>query len=193
MTEVTHVDNLVERQLILKIKEGDQQAFHELILLFEKKVFRLAWGFFQDRDEAMEIVQETFLKVYEKIDRYDERARFQDWLLRIAKNLCIDNYRKNKRRKLRQQDVFELVEKRGQTAVESEDRVDRDSFQQSLEENITALSNRQRLVFVMKHYNLLKYQEIARVLKISVGTVKSLHHRASKRLQKKLAHYEVSE
>jgi len=193
MTEVTHVDNLAERQLILKIKEGDQQAFHELILLFEKKVFRLAWGFFQDRDEAMEIVQETFLKVYEKIDRYDERSSFQNWLLRISKNLCIDAYRKFKHRKTHQQDVFELVEKWGQTAVKSEDRVDSDSFEQSLKEGIAGLSNRQRLVFVMKHYNLLKYQEIAQVLKISVGTVKSLHHRASKSLQKKLAHYEVSE
>ncbi len=71
--EITDVDANDEKQLIRLAKEGNQPAFTKLITLHQKQVFRLAYGFFQDKDDAMEIVQETFIKLYRKIDDLEQK------------------------------------------------------------------------------------------------------------------------
>ena len=81
--------------LVDKIKEGDREAFMTLIRLYQKKVFLLAYSFFRNKEDALDIVQETFLRFYEKVRIFQRGKNFQNWLLQIAKNLCVDYYRKN--------------------------------------------------------------------------------------------------
>ncbi len=101
--EITNADNNEkDRELVRQIKQGCQSAFTEIVSRYQKNIFKLAYGFFQDRDDAMEIVQETFIRLYEKLDGFDEnneKTWFKNWVNRIAYNLCIDFYRKFKKKK----------------------------------------------------------------------------------------------
>jgi len=181
-----------DNELIRLVKEGNGQAFTEIIRLYQKGVFKVAYGFFRDRDDAMEIVQETFMRVYEKIDKFDNHSSFKNWIYRIASNLCIDFYRKFKSKKTHSQDISELDNIQSSDTVAPEEHLDRQNFKENLEVSLQTLSKRQKMIFVMKHFNALKYREISDILNISVGTVKSLHHRAVRSLKGKLAYYEVT-
>lgn len=192
LQEITDANIKRDNELIRLVKQGNQQAFTEIITLYQKGVFKLALGFFQDKDDAMEIVQETFLRVYEKIDKFNNHSSFKNWVYRIAYNLCIDFYRKFKSKKNYSKDVFELDEVHHTNTVDQEDLVDRQNFKENLQASLLLLSKRQKMIFILKHFNSLKYKEISEILNISVGTVKSLHHRAAKALKKRLAHYEVT-
>ena len=107
--ESRYANDEQERTLVRRIKQGHQPAFSELASLYQQKVFRLAYWFFKDKDDAMEIVQETFLRLYQKLDGFDEtdeRTRFNSWIYRIAYNLCIDFYRKFKKKKAEMKDIY---------------------------------------------------------------------------------------
>lgn len=168
--------------LIEKIKEGDRQAFMTVTSLYQKRVFLLAFSFFHNREDAMDIVQETFLRLYQKINLFQKGKNFPNWLLKIAKNLCIDYYRKNYRRtgefeKGKNIEEMNLPLQNGNKAFDSVDI--KSIFSRSLKK----LTEKQRMVFVMKHYNQLKYREISQILSISLGTVKSLHFKAVQNLK----------
>lgn len=190
--EITDAAIEKENELVRLVKEGNKQAFTEIISLYQKRIFKVAYGFFQDRDDAMEIVQETFLRIYEKIDKFDNHSSFKNWVYRIAYNLCIDFYRKFKSKKKNWSDFNEFDDVRSDDIVDPEVHLDRQNFRENLQESLETISKRQKMIFVMKHYNSLKFREISEILNISVGTVKSLHHRAAKALKEKLAHYEVT-
>jgi RNA polymerase sigma-70 factor (ECF subfamily) len=190
--EITDVGTARENELIRLVKVGNNQAFTEIVTLYQKRIFKMAYGFFRDSDDAMEIVQETFLRIYEKIDKFDNHSSFKNWVYRIAYNLCIDFYRKFKNKSKHSKEICEFDKVSSADTIDPEVHLDRQNFQESLQNSLETLSKRQKMIFVMKHYNSLKYREISEILNISVGTVKSLHHRAAKVLKKKLAHYEVT-
>ena len=178
-----------ERNLIRQAKEGHQWAFTQLVSLYQKPLFRMAYGFFRDKDDAMEIVQDAFLRVYRKIEGFDEtdpRAQFKNWVYRIAHNLCIDHYRKYKKQKAEMSDIFQHNEDIRGDSGSPEEAVDRETFRENLKLSVLRLPNRQKSVFTLKHYDGLKHHEIAEILNLSVGTVKSLYHRAIQNLKKHL-------
>ncbi|MGD2245748.1 MAG: RNA polymerase sigma factor [Candidatus Aminicenantes bacterium] len=168
--------------LIEKIKDGDREAFMTITSLYQKKVFLLAYSFFHNREDAMDIVQETFLRLYQKINMFKRGESFQSWLLQISKNLCIDYYRKNygKNRELKSETPVDELNLSGQEGPNPEMSSD---LRTIFSAGIKKLAERQRMIFVMKHYNQLKYREIAEVLGISLGTVKSLHYKAVQNLR----------
>jgi len=174
--------------LIEKIKKGDREAFMTVTSLYQKRIFLLAFSFFRNREDALDIVQETFLRFYQKVNMYRKGKNFRNWLLQIAKNLCIDYYRKNfgKNRELREAKPLDEMNLAAQNEPDPHVFSDiRGIFSSCLER----LAERQRMVFVMKHYNQLHYNEIAQVLDISLGTVKSLHFKAVQNLRGLMAPY----
>jgi RNA polymerase sigma-70 factor (ECF subfamily) len=189
LQENHYADDEKERTLVRRIKQGVQPAFTELASMYQQKVFRLAYGFFQDRDDAMEIVQETFLRVYRKLDGFDEtdeRTRFNNWIYRIAYNLCIDYYRKFKKKKAEMKDLYEYDRDQRTDSTFPEDQLDRENFRHHLKKHVMRLPRRQQTVFTMRHYSGLKHHEVAEILGLSVGTIKSLYHRAVKSIKKHL-------
>ncbi|UCC39149.1 MAG: RNA polymerase sigma factor [Candidatus Aminicenantes bacterium] len=163
--------------LVEKIKEGDREAFMTVTRLYQRKVFLLAYSFFQNKEDALDIVQETFLRFYQKANLFQKGKNFQSWLLQIAKNLCIDYYRKHhsKNNKYDREVPIEemnLPEKNSHGCYLSSD------LKEIFSSCLNKLAERQRMIFVMKHYNQHKYSEIAQILNISLGTVKSLHFKA---------------
>ncbi len=179
-TRVAENENITP--LLRRVREGDRSAFVEIVSLFQKKVYLLAYSYFKNREDAMEILQETFLRFYQKVGTYEEGRNFQSWLLQIAKNLCIDYDRKHYQRRRgqecskRPEELNVAAEEGGQQERSSDLRI---IFTRCLEQ----LAERQRMIFTMAHYNGLKYQEIARILGISTGTVKSLHFKAVRNLR----------
>jgi RNA polymerase sigma-70 factor (ECF subfamily) len=174
--------------LLEKAKEGDRLAFQAIVTLYQQKVFLLAYSIMRNKEDAVDIVQETFLRLLQKLGSYEREKSFQAWLLQMAKNLCIDYYRKNysRRRKFESSKSIEELNLAADDGPDSPASADlRRIFSRCLEK----LGERQRLVFVMKHYNGLQYQEIAQILNISLGTVKSLHFKAVQNLRKLLSPY----
>jgi RNA polymerase sigma-70 factor (ECF subfamily) len=173
--------------LVERARRGDRDAFAKLAELYQKRIFRLAYSFFHDRDDALEIVQETFMRAYEKIGSYQPDRPLQGWLYRLAYNLCVDYYRKfNKRKRLH--DDFDAVA--GRYACEGESGQELCESRQTaaaIERALSSLSQRQREVFTLKYRQGMKLQQVAETMAVSLGTVKALHHRALQRIRREVA------
>ena len=180
-----------EREFLLdlaaRIQRGDREAFAELVGLFQKKIFRLAYGFFHNREDALEIVQETFMRVYEKIGSYRPEHSLPSWLYRLAYNLCVDYYRKfEKKRKL--QDDFESVPERHLAQAESSQALwESRRTAAAIDQAVQGLSRKQQEVFILKYRQGMKLQQVAETMAVSLGTVKALHHRALRRIRREVA------
>ena len=184
-------ENQREIDLILRIKQGDRLAFTDIINKYQKKIFGLALGFFHDRDDAMEIVQETFIRVYEKLNRFTENTHFRNWIYRISMNLCVDYYRKFKKNNKHNDELYSFLKQNSDCLNSPEDHMASIRLKEVFKKGISTLPKRQKLILVMKHYGQFKYREIADILNVSTGCVKSLHHRAIQKLKKVLIDLEV--
>jgi RNA polymerase sigma-70 factor (ECF subfamily) len=171
--------------LLEKVKSGDREAFMTTIGLYQRKVFLLAFSFFQNKEDALDIVQETFLRLYQKIGQYERGKSFPNWLMQIARNICIDYYRQNysRRKDLESSRSLEDID----PAANDPNPEEASDLKAVFSSCLSRLGERQRAVFIMKHYNGLQYNEIAPILQISIGTVKSLHFKAIQKMRKLVA------
>jgi len=170
--------------LVEQVKKGNREAFMTVIRFYQKKVFLLAFSYFRNREDALDIVQETFLRFYQKVNMFKRNKDFSNWLLQITKNLCIDYYRKN----YKHSKNAELDAEKGIAAMDFEGEKDHDfckssDFKEIFSRCLNRLSEKQRMIFVMRHYNQLDYKEIAQILDVAIGTVKSLHFKAINKLK----------
>jgi len=179
----TEINNLVER-----IKSGDREAFMALTQQYQRKVFQLAYSYFRNKEDALDIVQETFLRFYQKAHLFQKGKNFQNWLLQLTKNICIDYYRKHHKRdnEFRRE---ENIEKVNPTSHDSSHHDPSSDLKEIFSRCLEKLSDKQRMIFVMKHYNHLHYSEIAQILNIALGTVKSLHFKAVRNLRTLMSPY----
>ncbi len=177
------INSLAER-----VKSGDREAFMVLTRLYQKKVFQLAYSYFRNKEDALDIVQETFLRFHQKAHMFEGGKNFQNWLLQIAKNVCIDYYRKHhkKNKELRR---VENIEEMNHVSYDSSHHDPSSDLKEIFSRCMEKLSDKQRMIFVMKHYNHLQYKEIAEILNIALGTVKSLHFKAVRNLRTLMSPY----
>jgi RNA polymerase sigma-70 factor (ECF subfamily) len=179
--EAAEIASLLER-----IQAGDREAFMTVIRLYQQKVFVMAYSILRDREDALDAVQETFLKLYQKAGLYKPGNSFQGWLLQMAKNVSIDSYRKNRKKRREWETTTPLDE----IPVATEDRAGDSAYSDlrvAFSRSVETLAERQRMVFVMRHYNELPFNEISAAMRISVGTAKSLHFKAVQNLRKRLS------
>jgi RNA polymerase sigma-70 factor (ECF subfamily) len=184
---------LRDKELVEKTSQGDLAAFRAIVDEHKRNVFRLAFDMTGNRHDAEDISQEVFLKAYRSLSQFRGESKISTWLYRITVNACYDHRSKKAWTSMKPTDRFE--EKDGsplfhehasnnpQTTAES--RV----IQGHIDRALDKLTARERSVFVMRHYSDLSMKEIAMVLKISEGTVKSMLFRALKRLQRELHFY----
>ncbi len=170
--------------LVERVKRGDREAFMKIVHLYQRSVFILAYSYFHDEEDALDVVQETFLRFYQKAHQFKPSDNFKNWLFKIAKNLCIDYFRKNHQRSQR------IVREK---MILTTSGIEKDNSQSELKEIfahcLDALSERQRMVFLMRHFNQFEYAEIAKILNVALGTVKSLHFKAIRNLRTMIGHY----
>lgn len=179
-----YADKNREEFLVEKIKQGDKEAFMRIVSSYQQKVFILAYSMVREREDALDLVQETFMRIYEKINTYRPGANFSAWLMQIARNISIDFLRRQKSRK---KDSLDSIDTERIDLQSKENDPSRFNPGDMIQKAVARLPEKQKLVFILHHYEELKYEEIAKRLSISLGTVKSLHFKAIQKLRKSLA------
>jgi RNA polymerase sigma-70 factor (ECF subfamily) len=181
---------LTDETLVRAAQRGDRQAFRELVRRYQGPLLNFTYRFVADRARAEDLVQETFLRVYRNIHRYKTVARFSTWIYTIAGNLAKNEIRNTKRRKTvsiegLSHDLYgdEMVLELPDPTQDPVDDVERRQLSLIIEEAVRKLPARYRTVFMMRDVTGLSYEEIARSLKVPVGTVKSRVNRARQRFK----------
>ncbi|HEX6923416.1 MAG TPA: RNA polymerase sigma factor SigW [Bacillales bacterium] len=186
------MDDVVKR-VVKRVRKGDQQAFGELIDLYQHKVYQICFRMIGNRHEAEDLAQEAFLRAYLNIDSYDSDKKFSSWLYRIATNLTIDRLRKKK------PDYYldaEIAGAEGLTMYAQlsadddlpEDQVVSLELQETIQAEILQLPPKYRSAIVLKYIEDLSLKEIGEILNIPVATVKTRIHRGREALRKRLRH-----
>ena len=183
----------IETRLALLARKGDSRAFAELVHLYGDKLYQLAYRMTGNRQDAEDVVQETFLRVYRNLDRYDENLKFSTWIYRIASNLCIDRLRK--RRIVYSLDAAgaEREDLDGYSALPADERTPEHEVvltetQRAVRQAIETLPVKYRAVMMLRYLQDLSLQEIAEVLELPVTTVMTRVHRAREYLRRKVGH-----
>jgi len=170
-------------QLVHQAKQGNKQAFEQLMTQYKGKVFRHAYAMLGDRMEAEDVSQEAFIKVYYSLHKLDSEYAFVSWLTRIVSNLCYDRIQKKKKKHIIIEDGLDetLAE-----SPDSEGSLQNKQLQLTIEEAMQTLSSEHREVIVLREIQGFTYDEMADILQIPKGTVKSRIHTARLELQKQL-------
>ncbi len=178
-----------EAELITRCQQGDQGALQEVFDLHHKKVYRVAYGVLRQREEALDIVQEVFIKLFRSIKNFKGESRFSTYLYRMAMNTAIDHLRKAGKTLVSSLDGEDAIQ-----PVESSDkRPDRIFLYKELEEKVNDALRKipldQRTALVLREVEGLSYQEIAETMGCSMGTIMSRLHYGRKRMQELLRDY----
>jgi len=181
----------LETRLALLARKGDQRAFAEIVELYKDKIFHLAYRMLSNRHEAEDVVQDTFLRVYKNLDRYDENQKFSTWIYRIGTNLCIDRLRKRKPTYSLDAEMNDQEGVDGYSILPSDDRTPESELllsetQQLIRQAIESLPAKYKTVMVLRYLQDLSLQEISDVLDMPVTTIKTRVHRGREYLRKKL-------
>jgi RNA polymerase sigma-70 factor, ECF subfamily len=183
-----------DRELIHDLKAGSPEAFRKLIELHQVPLIRLCKGFLPREEDARDIVQETFIEVFESINRFREDARLSTWIYRIAVNKSLNLMRKNKvHRFIQSLDAFTGGHQQAGQIAQPDNTMEhpgsalenREKAMQ-IRRAMDTLPKNQRIAFVLNKFQDLSYKEIAEVMDISIASVESLMHRAKMNLQQKL-------
>ncbi len=178
--------------LVERAREGDQDAFRELVERYQARVAALALGMLKSREDALDVVQEAFAKAYQSLDRFKGGSSFYTWLYRITFNLCVDHQRRDSRM------VHVPIEPtdRGEPAVAppAADGAGSDPFHRTrdaeigrrLRAAIAELTPEHRAVILLREVDGLSYDEISQTLQCPKGTVMSRLHYARRALQSRL-------
>ncbi|MCA9563572.1 MAG: RNA polymerase sigma factor [Myxococcales bacterium] len=179
--------------------EGNTAAFEEILRRHENAVLNFVARFLGQRDVAEDVVQEVFIRVIKTADRYEKKAKFRTWLFTIARNLCIDRKRKQRRQPhVSLNQTLSSDDEQGETFLDrlvDDDTPDassksvRTEFRAKLQEALSELPDEQREVFTMREFSGMKFREIADVLGVSENTVKSRMRYALQTLRGHLADY----
>jgi RNA polymerase sigma-70 factor, ECF subfamily len=179
-----------DRALMGRMALGDQEALSELMRRHHHRVYRLALAYLRDPDDAVEVVQEAFVKAFRAAARWDG-TEVAPWLNRIAINESIDRYRRKRRRRAVEEPLdTDAAAQDGRWAAAGpspERRVFGRELGDRIGTAVAALPERQRAIFVLRHYQEMELADIARALDMRLGTVKSGLHRALERLRVLLA------
>jgi RNA polymerase sigma factor (sigma-70 family) len=174
-----------DRELMARLAEGDREALAPLMERHYARLYRIALSYLRHPDDALETVQETFVKAFQKASRWDGSVEAGPWLSRVAINQSIDRWRRNRRR---QATFSPLGEGDHETALaDGAPDPDRRVLGRELRDRLAAaldtLPERQRAVVLLRHYQEMTLEEISETLGMKLGTVKSSLHRALIRLR----------
>jgi RNA polymerase sigma-70 factor (ECF subfamily) len=181
----------VETRLAKLARNGDRAAFEELVQLYKDKIYHLAYRMLGNKQEAEDAVQETFLRVYLNLAKYDETQKFSTWIFRIGTNLCIDRLRKKKPNYSLDAELPDGEGGDWHSMLPSEDPSPEDQIvlsetQQQIRQAIEMMPDKYKSVVVLRYLQDLSLQEIGDVLDMPVTTVKTRVHRGREFLRKQL-------
>lgn len=199
LATIKALGELDERALILEAQAGSRTAFEEIVRRYDRDVLRLALNLMRRPEDARDVYQEAFLKVYKNLHRFRFECSFYTWLYRVVTNVCLDQLR---RRQSRPEDQAPEIHSDRNEEVSGPDFFDRQRTDRALSDPerqlrgkeigariataMTRLSPRERVVFEMKHYQGLKLRAIGDALGTTEETVKNSLFRATRKLRTQL-------
>lgn len=182
---------MTEEELIVKAQQGDEDAFAQLLDIHQGKVYGLTLRLTGSPEDAMELTQEAFFNAWRGLPSFKRDSKFSTWLYRLATNVTIDFLRKEKRRRSLPLSPLSMDEDDDQRILDIPDHrftpqseAERRELQEAVHRGLEKLSDEHRQVLVLRELNGLSYGEIAQVLQIEEGTVKSRISRARLALRK---------
>ncbi|MCL2013035.1 MAG: sigma-70 family RNA polymerase sigma factor [Cystobacterineae bacterium] len=188
--------------LIRRMKKGDLGAFRQLIERYQRKAYAVAFGMLKNREEALDVTQEAFIKIHKHMDCFKGDASFYTWLYRILFNLCVDVLRKHKGRALVDMELEEALNREEEEKGESphgllssslgtspQKNVLQKELAQKLQEAMASLPEIYRAVLLMREIEGMSYEDLSKTLKIPKGTVMSRLFHARAKMQQQLAPY----
>jgi RNA polymerase sigma-70 factor (ECF subfamily) len=178
-------------------RDGNERAFEQLLQRTERRVFNFIFRLVRNRELANDLLQETFLRVVKGAAKYTQSAKFTTWVFTIARNLCMDEFRRQSHRRHKSLDQNIGGEEGGRTLMDVIEGSSPDAYTRAaageirgrVEEALAQLSEEQREVFVLRQFMELPFKEIAEVVGIPENTVKSRMRYALENLRLMLADY----
>lgn len=194
--DVAHgVDSDVDFVIVQRVQAGEVDAFDQLILKYRERLFAIIYNLTANREDAADLTQDSFIKAFQSISRFQGKSSFFTWTYRIAVNTTYTYLRRNRLRRffsfetineeLAPSEILEALTAKGDLPREGALR----ELQEKLNEALQTLSLKHRTVVILFEIESLSHQEIAEVMKCSVGTVRSRLHYAKQQLQAKLKPY----
>lgn len=184
--------NDIEKLLIKRSKSGDVEAFEQLIFDYQKKAYNIALRIMGNQEDAKDMCQEAFIRIFKSIEGFKEQSSFSTWMYRIVTNVCLDEIRKKKKHEAISMDsTFETQD--GEMRFEVASDVDspeeayiRSEKKQTILRAINELNEEYKTAIVLRDIQGFSYEDIANILCCSVGTVKSRINRGRNILKDKL-------
>lgn len=168
-----------DEQLVFNYLKGDEKSLETLIKRYLKPIYSFAFRFIGNRQEAEDITQEIFVKVWQNLKKFDKKKSFKNWIFTIAKNTCLDWQKKKKTLPL-----FETIKNSISFSIENLEKKEVIfNFQKAVEN----LSPKYRQILLLRYNDDLTFRQIAEILKESINTLKSRHRRAINLLKKFLS------
>ena len=189
-SEVKDKFKLSDEKLILRFQEGDINAYNELVKRYKDRLLNFVLRYFNNVEQAEDVVQDTLIKLYTHASYYKNVAKFSTWIFTIAKNNALTELRKNKRKKtdsLWTEDgqIIDINSKEESldSKVQNEIAIDQlNKFLDEIPENF-------RMAVVLRDFQELSYEEISKILEIPIGTIKSRINRGRIQLAEKMKHF----
>jgi len=180
-----------EKALIRAAQEGDQDAFGQLVRAYDKSVLRLAMNLLRSPEDAQDVYQEAFLRVYRNLNSFRFDCSFHTWLYRIVTNLCLDHMRKRKVRREESSQVEGLDGPVDRMDTFQESRADGDpqrslfsgELRQGINKALSELTARERMVFELRHYQGMKLRDIGEALGTTEEAAKNCLFRATQKMR----------
>ena len=185
-------ETMIDLDLIQRAKQGDMGAFEQLVFRYDKQVLTIAARYVQSSEDAKDIYQEVFLRVYRALPRFQLRSQFSTWLFRITTNVCL-SHRSRRKRHIHTSLSQESDDEHGAVlseAIAESRTTDRHAEQTDMALHISRaielLSSKQKMVFTLKYYDGYKIREIAEILDLAEGTVKRYLFAATNKIRHSL-------
>lgn len=190
-----NADNDIDIKLMLQVKNGDNNSFEQLVNRNKQKMFALAYRFLGNYQDAEDVAQESFIKIYNSAKTYQPLSKFTTWMYKICKNTCIKKLRQKKTgnislsdHKTNADDIHdgEIEDKNSELP---EQKLLKQEKAEIVKKAIDSLGERQRLAVILYRYENCSYEEIAEIMNCSSEAVKSILHRARVNLKNILKNY----
>ena len=164
--------------LVDRCRRGDGLAWEALVRRFQSRVFAVAWHYMRNAEEARDMAQEVFVRVYRKMGSFQGGDAFLPWLLRLARNACIDRLRRERSRTPASEIPIENANEVASGGPSPEDASAAEQDKRLLHRALNRMSDKNREIILLKEIQGLKMKEISRMLSVPIGTVKTRSHRA---------------
>jgi RNA polymerase sigma-70 factor (ECF subfamily) len=181
-------EGIGDAECVKRVQQGDTDSFEVLVRRHQKATFNLVYRLLGDYDEAAEVAQEVFLSAYKSIHRFRGDANFSTWLYRIAFNHA-STRRKSLNAAQRRHVSLDGTETIGDGAVDPANAAEQKEIQEQVQQALSGLDADDAMIVLLRDLQDVPYEEIARMLAVPVGTVKSRLHRARQALKARLAPY----